>query len=111
MRFRRTILASLAPLIGLSALLASMSAAMSAEPQASGGNRPLIRLLQSVVQLVTPASEFSLAAPSPERPSAHALLAFAALADTPFRHSLWMISSRPAVNLAYRRHQRALLRC
>jgi hypothetical protein len=107
MRFRRTFLASLAPLIGLSALLA----AMSAEPQLSGGSRPLTRLLQSVVQLVTPANEFSLAAPSPERPSAHALLAFAALAATPFRHSLWMISSRPAVNLAYRRHQRALLRC
>ncbi len=111
MRFRRTILASLAPLIGLSALLASMSAAMSAEPQVSGGGRPLTRLLQSVVQLVTPANEYSLAAPSPERPSAHALLTFAALAATPFRHSLWMISSRPAVNLAFRRHQRALLRC
>jgi len=111
MRFRRTILASLAPLIGLSALLASMSAAMSAEPQVSGGGRPLTRLLQSVVQLVTPAHEYSLAAPSPERPSAQALLTFAALAATPFRHSLWMISSRPAVNLAFRRHQRALLRC
>jgi hypothetical protein len=106
MRFRRTLLASLAPLIGLSALLA----AMSAEPQVSG-SRPLTRLLQSVVQLVTPASDFTLAAPSTERPSAHALLAFAALAATPFRHSLWMISIRPAVNLAFRRHQRALLRC
>jgi hypothetical protein len=111
MRFRRTLLASLAPLIGLSALLASMSAAMSGEPQLSGGSRPLTRLLQSVVQLVTPANEFSLTAPSPERPSAHALLAFAALAATPFRHSLWMISSRPAVNLGFRRHQRILLRC
>jgi len=108
MRFRRTLLASLAPLIGLSALLA----AMSAEPQLSGGgSRPLTRLLQSVVQLVTPANEFSLAAPSPERPSAHSLLAFGALAATPFRHSLWMISRRPAVNLGFRRHQRALLRC
>ena len=111
MRFRRTILASLAPLIGLSALLASMSAAVSAEPQVSRGSRPLTRLLQCVVQLVTPASEYSLAAPAPERPSPHALLAFAALAATPFRHSLWMISIRPAVNLAFRRHQRALLRC
>jgi hypothetical protein len=108
MRFRRTILASLAPLIGLSALLAS---AMSAEPQVSGGGRPFTRLLQSVVQLVTPASDYSLAAPSPERPSAQALLNFSALAATSFRHSLWMISARPAVNLAFRRHQRALLRC
>ncbi|HEY1756010.1 MAG TPA: hypothetical protein VGG72_11480 [Bryobacteraceae bacterium] len=107
MRFRRTLLASLAPLIGLSALLA----AMSAEPQVSGGSRPLTRLLQSVVQLVTPANEFSVAAPSPERPSAHALLAFAALAATPFRHSLWMIARRPSVNFGFRRHQRLLLRC
>jgi hypothetical protein len=107
MRFRRTILASLAPLIGLSALLA----AMSAEPQVSGGVRPLTRLLQSVVQLVTPAGEYALAAPSPERPSAHALLAFAALSATPFRRSLWMISGRPAVNLDFRRHRRAQLRC
>src|SRR5580693_7280623 len=107
MRFRRTLLASLAPLIGLSAFLA----AMSAEPQVPGGSRPLTRLLQSVVQLVTPAGEYSLAAPSPERPSSHALLAFAALAATSFRHSLWMISSRPAVNLAARRHQRTQLRC
>ena len=107
MRFRRTLLASLAPLLGLSALLA----AMSAEPQVSGGGRPLTRLLQSVVQLVTPSDEFSLTAPSPERPSAHSLLAFGAPAATPFRHSLWMISSRPAVNLALRRHQRVLLRC
>lgn len=107
MRFRRTILASLAPLIGLSALLA----AMSAEPQVSGGSRPLTRLLQSVVQLVTPANEYSLTAPSPERPPAHAFLAFTALADTSFRHSLWMISARPAIDLAFRRHQRVLLRC
>jgi hypothetical protein len=107
MRFRRTLLASLAPLIGLSALLA----AMSTEPQVSGGSRPLTRLLQSVVQLVAPACEYSLAAPNPERPSAHALLAVAALAATPFRHSLWMISNRPAVNLYFRRHQRRLLRC
>jgi hypothetical protein len=88
-----------------------MSAAMSAEPHVSGGSRPLTRLLQSVVQLVTPANEYSLAAPAPERPQAHALLAFTALADTSFRHSLWMISARPAINLAFRRHQRAPLRC
>ena len=107
MRFRRTLLARLAPLIGLSALLA----AASADGSVTRVSHPLIRLLQSVVQLSAPSGEYASVAPSQDRPSPHALLAFDALSITPFRHSLWMIVSPPAVNLLTRRHLLVPLRC
>lgn len=112
MRFRRSILASLAPLIGLSALMA----AMSVESGVSGGARPLIRLLQSrlfqsVAQFAGPDADFTAVSAPQERPSVHALLAISALAVTPFRHSLWMIANPPAVNLLSRRHLLVPLRC
>jgi hypothetical protein len=107
MRFRRTIIASLAPLIGLSALLT----AATAEAGAARGARPLIRLLQTVVQLAAPAIDHT-SAPTPQsHPSAQLLLAFAALAVTPLGHSLWMIARRPAVDLLTRRHLLVPLRC
>jgi hypothetical protein len=113
MRFRRrTIFASLAPLIGLSALLA----AASAEAGVTRAARPLIRLLQSrlfqsVVQLATPAGDYASAGASQERPAAQSLLAFAALAVTPFAHSLWMVARRPSIQLSFRYHLQAPLRC
>lgn len=107
MRFRRTFLASLAPLIGFSALMA----AMCVEPGVTRGARPLIRLFQSVVQLAAPACDYTTAGPSHERPPARALLAFAALAVTPFGHSLWMVARRPSIQLSFRRHLQAPLRC
>jgi hypothetical protein len=112
MRFRRSILVSLAPLIGFSALMA----AMCVESGGARGARPLIRLLQSrllqsVVQLAAPACDYTTAGPSHERPPARALLAFAALAVTPFGHSLWMVARRPSIQLSFRRHLQAPLRC
>jgi hypothetical protein len=112
MRFRRSILVSLAPLIGLSALLAAASAEAGVTRAAS----PLIRLLQSrlfqsVVQLSTPACDYATAGPSYERPPARALLAFAALAVTPFGHSLWMVARRPSIRIAARSHPPIPLRC
>lgn len=107
MRFRRTIIASLAPLIGLSAILA----AATAEAGVTRGARPLIRLLQSVVQFAAPAADYASAGGSQERPSVHALLAVSALSVTPYRHSLWMIVTPPAVNLLTRRHLLVPLRC
>ena len=107
MRFRRSILASLAPLIGLSALLAGVSS----EAGVQRATRPLIKLLQSVVQFATPAADYTSASASQERPSVHAFLAISALAVSPFRHSLWMIAQRPAVNLRTRRHFLVPLRC
>ena len=107
MRFRRSILASLAPLIGLSALLA----AVSVETGIPGRTRPLIKLLQSVVQFAAPATDYTTASTSQEHPSVHAFLAISALAVTPFRHALWMIASHRAVDLHTRRHLLVPLRC
>lgn len=72
MRFRRSILASLAPLIGLSALLA----AASAEAGVARTAKPLIRLLQSVVQYAAPACDFAVATPSHERPPGSSSVGF-----------------------------------
>ncbi len=107
MRFRRSIIASLAPLIGLSALLI----AATAEAGATRASRPLIRLLQTVVHLAAPSGEYVSAGTSHDRAPAQLLLAFAALAVTPLGHSLWMIARRPAVNLLDRRHLPVPLRC
>lgn len=107
MRFRRTIIASLAPLIGLSALLA----AATAEAGVARGAKPLIRLLQTVVQLAAPTADFNVAAASQDHPAPQILLDFAALAVTPLGHSLWMVARRPAVDLLTRRHLLVPLRC
>ena len=100
MRFRRTIIASLAPLIGLTALFA----VATSEGEAARAARPLIRLWQQVVQLAAPANDYAASTPSTDHPAPQVLLAFAALAVTPLGHSLWMISRRPAVDLFGRRH-------
>ena len=116
MRFRRSILASLAPLIGLSALLA----AASAEAGVARTARPLIRLLQSRLlqsvfqsgaQYAAPAGDYAVATPSHERPAAAALLAFTALAVTPLGPSLWMVARRPSIQLSTRRPLPVPLRC
>jgi hypothetical protein len=110
MRFRRrTIFAGLAPLIGLSALLAAAS-------MEAGVTRPLIRLLQSrlfqsVAQLATPVSDYASAGAAHERRAPQALLAFAALAVTPLGHAVWMVARRSSIQLSARRHLLIPLRC
>ena len=88
MRFGRIILVTLAPLLGLSAV----SAAMAAGPAVSSEHKSnsLTRLLLSVVTPAPDSSDLNVRA---ERPSPQAILPFAALAETPLRHSLWMVSS------------------
>jgi hypothetical protein len=94
-------------LISLSALMA----AMAATPAPRQSTDSLARLLRSVAHLVTPAAEASVTTPAVERQSPQAVLPFAALVSTPFRHALWMIASVSAIDLSARRHQRMLLRC
>ena len=90
MRFGRLILlAGLAPLIGLPALAAILSAAAASSPQAKQ---------QPQVALISPASDFASIVVSPERSSRQAVLALTVLAFTPLRHSLWMMEG-PAVSL------------
>jgi len=101
MRLGRLILfASLAPLIGLPALTAILTAAA-----ANSANEP------AHVAFVAPASDLASTTVSPERTSRQAVLALTVFADTPLRHSMWMIE-RPAsamISVRLRRHDQ--LRC
>lgn len=103
MRIGRIILASLAPLLGLSAL----SAAMATGPVVSN-EKTLTRLLLSVV---TPMAESSVLSDRTERPSPQAVLPFAALAETPFKHSLWMVTSQTVLPFSPRSQHLTQLRC
>ena len=106
MRFGRIILVSLAPLLGLSAL----SAAMATCPAVSNEHKSnsLTRLLRSVV---TPMDESSALNVRADRPSPQAVLPLAALAETPFRHSLWMVASQTVVPFSLRSQDLSPLRC
>ena len=110
MRFGRIILVSLAPLLGLSAISAAMAAAMSAGPAVSNEHKSnsLTRLLLSVV---TPMAESSALSDRGERPSPQAVLPFAALAESPFKHSLWMVASHAVVPFSRRSQHLSPLRC
>jgi hypothetical protein len=105
-RFGRIILVTLAPLLGLSAI----SAAMAMGPAVSNEHKSnsLTRLLLSVV---TPMAESSALNVQAERPSPQAVLPIAALAETPLRHSLWMVSSQTVVPFSPRSLHHSQLRC
>jgi hypothetical protein len=105
-RFGRIILVSLAPLLGLSALAAAMATCPAVSNQQKSNS--LTRLLRSVV---TPMAESSALSVRAERSSPQAVLPFAALAETPFRHSLWMVSSRTIVPFSLRSRHLSPLRC
>jgi hypothetical protein len=109
---RRILLVGLAPLISLSALAAAASAGpeVAAASSSKDGSNVLIGWLRSVVYLAAPAAEYT-APVSPEHPSPQAVLTFAALAGTPYRHSVWLIARAEAVNFAARHRLRTLLRC
>ena len=104
MRIGRIILASLAPLLGLSAL----SAAMATGPVVSN-EKTLTRLL--LLSVVTPMVESSTLCDRAERPSPQAVIPFTALAETPFKHSVWMVASRTAPPFSPHSQQRSQLRC
>jgi len=103
-RIGRIILASLAPLLGLSAL----SAAMATGPVVSN-EKTLTRLL--LLSVVTPMVESSTLCDRAERPSPQAVIPFTALAETPFKHSVWMVASRTAPPFSPHSQQRSQLRC
>jgi hypothetical protein len=105
-RFGRLILASLAPLIGLSALTAVMATGPVVSNEQKSNS--LTRLLLSVV---TPMAESSALNVQAERPSPQAVLPIAALSDTPLRHSVWMVSSQSVVPFSPRSQHRSQLRC
>jgi hypothetical protein len=105
-RFGRLILASLAPLIGLSALTAVMATGPAVSNEHKSNS--LTRLLLSVV---TPMDETSALNVQAERPSPQAILPIAALAVTPLRHSVWLVSSQTVLPFSPRSQHRDQLRC
>lgn len=110
MRVRRTILATLAPLLGMSALIAAIAAGPDAAKPAKAQN-PLVRLIHSVFQLVAPAAEAPSARTHPQRPSPQAFLSTAALAYTHLARSVWMVTSPLVPLYAARVQQGPILRC
>jgi hypothetical protein len=107
MRPRRTLLSAL---LGMSALMTAMAATPEVPKQRAQQNT-LVRLIQSVIQLVTPAAELPSVSISPQRSSPQAVLPLTALAATPLGPSLWMVTSPNIPPALPRRPQRTLLRC
>ena len=110
MRFGRLILVSLAPWLGLSAVSAAMLAAMATCPAVSNEHKSnaLTRLLLSAVTPMTDSTALSVRA---ERPSPQAVLPVIALAVTPLRHSLWLVSSQAVVPFPLHSQHFSQLRC
>ena len=106
MRFGRIILVSLAPLLGLSALAAAMATGPAVANEHKSNS--LTRLLLSVV---TPMAESSTLHVQAERPSPQAVLPVFALAETPLRHSVWMVTSQTVAPFSLHSQHFFQLRC
>ena len=106
MRFGRLILASLAPLIGLSALTAVMATGPVVSNEQKSNS--LTRLLLSVV---TPMAESSTLNVRADRPSPQAVFPIAALAVTPLKHSVWLVSRQAVLPFSPRSQHSVQLRC
>jgi len=113
MPLRRKILASLAPLLGLSAIIAAMAAqpGEAAFPPSRVGVSSLVQLLRTVAHLAAPDVECSTARTRSERRSPQASLALSALVATSFHGSVWMLAryTSPAPLPPHLKH--APLRC
>ncbi len=110
MRLGRILLASLAPLIGLSAFFpATLPATEHAARQEAD---TFIRLLQTVAQWAAPvAAEEALATHNPQLPPFWSTLGIQALSGTPWSHSLYLVCALMSW-LALRPHPIPLLmRC
>ena len=106
MRFGRIILVTLAPLLGLSALSAIMAQAPAVSNEHKSNSLTLFLL-----SVVTPMDESSALNVRAERSSPQAVLPIAALAETPLRHSLWMVASRTVPAFSLHAQHLSQLRC
>lgn len=111
MRFRRSILRKLAPLLSLSALMTAMAAAADQPTCPQPDARTLARLWRSVAEFVAPAVEHGTASHASVRPTRQSVLALTALADTPLSHSLWMLAHAAPEPAFARRPLLQPLRC
>jgi hypothetical protein len=101
----------LAPLIGLSAVSAAMMAAMASGPAVSNQHKSNSLTRRLLLSVVTPLDESSALNVQAERPSPQAVLPIAALAVTPLKHSVWLISSQTVLPFSPRSQHRDQLRC
>jgi hypothetical protein len=104
----------LAPLVGLSALAAAMVAGLDARSVTRPASISVLpQLFHPVVtMLLSAAHEISISTPAPsQRTTPRATLALEAISSTPLGSALFLVISAAAVDLRFRRHQRALLRC
>jgi hypothetical protein len=103
----------LAPLLGLSAILAALAAQPGEAPlpQPGAGISSLVHLLRSVVHFTAPAVEYTSVRSRSERPSPQAALAFSALVSAPLYRSVWMLTGRPPALPLPLSLQHAPLRC
>ena len=109
MRFGRIILAALAPFLSLPALAGDVARQDVSRPTAADSR---VGLLRSMVLFAVSAAESGSPALAQTRPAAQAVFALEALlVATPFKHSLWLMTSVAAFDLIGRQHRRALLRC
>jgi hypothetical protein len=107
LRFGRIILVTLAPLLGLSAI----SGAIATGPVASNVHKSLSLTRLLLLSVVTPMADSSVLSDRAQRPSPQAVLPFSAMADTPFRHSVWMVASQNLVPFSPPSQKRSQLRC
>jgi hypothetical protein len=103
MRPRRTLLASLAPLLGLSALIAVAAAVPGLPKQSGTQSHPLVRLIHSVFQFVAPSAEKPSARSYPPGPPPRLFL-------TPISAPVWLITA-PLVPASSPWRHRLQLRC
>jgi hypothetical protein len=97
-------------IFSLSALAASLFAGPGT-PVVHPPHDSTPRLLRFVAPFVFSSEHASPARPFPPHLIADAPFALAALTATPFRRSLWLVTSFVAIDLIERRHQREFLRC
>jgi hypothetical protein len=115
MRFRRTILLGLGPLLSLWAMTAHAASdtagrLVSDAPEKQLAAEPFERLLSPVVSLFILASGQDAVSPHHVAPSA-GTLSLDALYFTPFRSSLYLVRGPVAVDLHSRRNRRQIRRC
>ena len=113
MKLGRIILAGLAPLFSLSAVAAGWmtgtTTATSTGQVALAQSLP--RLLSAVPYVLAGVEQSPVRTPSEGRGAHSVLLSLDALAFTPFEGSLWLLASLFSINLLYRTHAFAPLRC
>ena len=110
MRFRRILVASLAPLISLSAW-ASGIGVPPADRAGQAQQYTVDSLVRLLAQLVAPRIETNATRASAEKPSAQAFLPLTALAQAPLGRSLWLLQSAAVAGPQARRRSFAPLRC